>query len=120
MTDDITTHPIHVKGAKRGRVTTLLLLLNKLAMFWMTIQLFQLQTPLVHLIAIKNVWEVQHFENWISLLSHEFPLALAAAETVGSGARHLGLWDEDVVITQRASLELAAAEARDELRFGLF
>ena len=57
-------------------------------------------------------------ENRISLLSHEF--TLVAAETVGSGARHLGLWDEDVVITQRASLELAAAEARDELRFGLF
>ena len=105
--------PIHVNGAKRRGTT----LLNDLAMFWLTTQLCPLQAPLVHLIAIENVWEVEHFENRISLLSDKFPLR--TAETVGTIGWHLSLWDEYVVLPQSTSLELALTEAGDELWFWL-
>ena len=69
---DITARPIHVYSGQRFG-TTLLLWLYNLAVFRLKrVQLFPLLAPLVHLVAIENVGEVEHFENRVSLLSHEF------------------------------------------------
>ena len=63
----------------------------------------------IHLIAVADVGEVEHFEHRFSLLSLKFPM----------WHRDCLLGDEDVVLAEQARLQLALAEGRDELRLRL-